>query len=140
MNPQLARVASNRAAYSYGQSRFKIYSSVSMISSLATLCHESLLRAHLRDDPYITEEEHLDTLRGKFCSQGYGLLFECPDDLLVVQAKATFWWMSEIKIQVMNREGCHCTHGRLGLHRCTPWYTRCRKLGSGYKKHTYAPY
>ena len=114
-----------------------------MISSLSTLCHETLLRAHLRDDPYITEEEHLDTLRGKFCSRGYGVLFECAGDILVAQAKATFWRMSEIKFQVMNIEGCqcgNCGYDSQGLNSCMPWSTRCRKLGSDDKKHTYAPY
>ena len=116
-----------------------------MISSLSTLCHESLLRAHLRDDPYITEEEHLETLQGKFCSCGDGVLFECADDILVVQAKAAYWRMSEIKFKVMNSEGWQC--GRCGydshgLNSCMPWSARCRKLGSHDidKKHKYAPY
>ena len=79
-----------------------------MASSLSALCHESLLRTHLEDDPYITEAEHLEALRGNFCSRGYGVLFECADDILVAQAKAAYWRMSEIKLEVMSCEGCRC--------------------------------
>ena len=114
-----------------------------MISSLSTLCHESLLRAHLRDDPYITEEQHLETLRGKFCSCGNGVLFESADDVLVAQAKAAFWRMSEIKLKVMTIEGCHCGrcgYDSQGLKWSMPWSARCRKLGSDDKKHSYGPY
>ena len=121
----------------------RVRPSLNMISSLSTLCHESLLRAHLRDDPYITEEEHLETLRGKLCSCGNGVLFESADDVLVAQAKAAFWRMSEIKLKVMNSEGCHCGrcgYDSQGLNSCMPWSARCRTLGSNDKKHRYGPY
>ena len=100
------------------------------LRSLADACHRRMLGVHLREDPYITLDEHLQLVAVKYMSRGEGIHVETLEDAVMEGASREYWEMNGQRAARM--DGCSCGRGCVDPSRYAPWKKRCREMRSPY--------